>query len=255
MASYRTDNPDPFYLWGSITEMIDSVEKGSEGLPKQVILKGVVSADVVDADGETVNQDGIDWNVFRERGRLTDGHPYRRDRVVGEPIKGGLSRSLIDGVPATILKARLYMHLPLARKLYEQHKGMLDSGATNGLGFSIEGHALLRTQHGRRIEKSIVTSVAIDAMPKNPFSYLEPIAASMASMFRSTLMGEEVHAHQLAAGAMRAAFPKDLRARVDLIKGLGDEDLMVARLLQKNPRLTGREARTLVQLHRKIRRS
>lgn len=225
--------------------------KGENGVPKEVIFKGMASVDVVDADGETVNQSGLDWKRFwtpgNARGRLTDGHPYRRDRVVGEPVR--LSPATMNGRPATLLEGRLYMQLPRAQELYRQHNLMRKSGASNGLGYSIEGHAILRSDHGRRIEKAVVTSVAIDAMPKNPYSYIEPIAASMAGMFRDTFLGSEGAAADAARQAIFSAMDPHMRRRAGLMKGLSDEDLMVARVLHHNPKLTGREARALVQFH------
>ena len=245
------DNLDPFVLWCEIQDVeVSTFAKGEghNGSPPEVFISGVVSADVVDADGETVNQDGIDWSRFLKYGRITDGHPYSNDRVVGDPVE--IKRITVNGVPATFMKASLHMWKKRAQKLYDDHRMAVKAGR-RGLGFSIEGHATQRTMRGFRIEKSVVTSVAIDAQPKNRLSLIDPIAAGLAGSMRSIVMGEE--ASGATTEALRRMMDPTFRRRADMLKGLSERDILVAHLAKTNPGLRAADISRLINLRRNAR--
>lgn len=175
---------DYFYTW----QQFEPLEKASDG---KMLIRGIVSSEAVDADGDIILQDGIDFSFFKSRGHITEEHPLGNTNIVGEPVD--ISPTVVRGVKATQIDAVLYSHVPRAVELWEQSVGMKKSGATRALGFSIEGKPLqasranaVRGGRGARriVERSWVHSSAISPVPKNPLTFWQPqIAAAMKLLF------------------------------------------------------------------------
>lgn len=173
--------PQSFYLWQPFEPLEEDVlEKAG---PPRMLIRGIVSSELVDADGEVVLQDGIDWSFFKSKGVLTEEHPLGNTNIVGEPID--VSPTTVRGVKATQIDALLYAHNKRACKIWEQSVSMKKSGGTRQLGFSVEGPVLKRDPVKRRtITRSKVISSAISPVPKNLLTFWQPqIAAALQQVF------------------------------------------------------------------------
>lgn len=160
----------------SLFAPFDIVEKGSEEKDdNKGRIQGVASTNAMDADGEVVHQDGIDWSFFMEKGFISLEHPLGIGNIIGTPVE--VSRKNISGVDSTIIKADLFLDDPSGKAVFKKAKMLKSAGGDRRLGFSIEGRCLER--RGNEILKAKVHSVAVSAVPKNPHSYFEPIMASM----------------------------------------------------------------------------
>ena len=172
---------DNFYSW----QEFEPLEKASDG---RMLIRGIMSSEAVDSDGDVILQDGIDLSYFLAKGAITEEHPVGNTNYVGEPV--GASSVTVKGVKATQIDALLYSHIPRAVELWDQSVGMKKSGATRSLGFSLEGK-VKKASRGtgargvrRIVEKSWVHSSAISPVPKNPLTYWQPqIAAAIGRIF------------------------------------------------------------------------
>lgn len=172
---------DNFYSW----QEFEPLEKASDG---RMLIRGIMSSEAVDADGDVILQDGLDLDFFLAQGAITEEHPVGNTNYVGEPVQKSLTT--IKGVKATQIDALLYSHIPRAVELWDQSVGMKKSGASRSLGFSLEGKVKKARRangaHGARriVEKSWAHSSAISPVPKNPLTYWQPqIAAALGRVF------------------------------------------------------------------------
>lgn len=232
----------PFSLWGGCEVVPEPLEKaGLDGAeaPKRWILKGFVSHEAVDADGQIVCQDGIDWSLFDQRGMLmTKGHPYDQSRIVGSAYLR--EPRTVDGVKGTWLECELNPELPLAPGLWDMHRALCKGPSGRGLGFSVEGWA--KEIRGNLIVKSLVATVAIDALPKNPMTYALPMAASIGAYF-----GNNDANFPSLMKALALASDPEVREKLELIEGQSIANLAALRLASRNPNRTFAEALELAK--------
>lgn len=233
-------NGTPFSLWGEIEAVEEPLEKaGADSVaPSRWILKGFVSHEALDADGQIVDQDGIDWSIFDQRGVMTDGHPYSSDRVVGSKLLR--EPRTVNGIKGNWLECELSPDLPRAPALWNMHRALCKGPNGRGLGFSVEGWA--KEIKGNRITKSIVSTVAIDAMPKNPMTYAMPIAASLGAYLGSG----DVNFPALMKALALASDP-NVRAKLELIDGQSIANLAALRIASRYPDRTFAEALALAK--------
>ena len=126
----------------------------------QGLIGGIVSTDACDFDGEVIEQDGIDWAYFKQRGLLNYNHT---NLTVGEPI------SITRKGSCTLLQGALYLHVADGKRIYETAQGMHKSNAKRTYGFSIEGEVLERDPlDAKRITKCRIMNVSVCEHPKNP---------------------------------------------------------------------------------------
>lgn len=241
-----TDFPIPL-LWGGELEAVEiqPLRKASEhvsevaGAEGAWILKGWVSGEDIDADGQIVEQDGIDWSAFDRNPIFTDGHPAMPETVVGHALvrKAGI---MPNGKKGTWMECQLLKGNPdtdgenvaRAAKLWQRHRTLCKGPNRRGLGFSVEGWA--KDIDGIRIRKSVVTSVAIDIMPKNPMAFALPIMAALGSP-----SGGQFQAFMKALSLAANPRARDVLRFTD---GIPLEHIAALRLLSKNPGGTLNEA-------------
>jgi|ETNvirnome_2_130_1030620.scaffolds.fasta_scaffold04582_4 hypothetical protein len=158
--SYDTpDDLGDFRFWSPLLVKADN-PNGGFGEVALGKIGGVISSDTVDFQGETLDQDGVDWSYFEAHGLLNYNHTAL---ILGEPTavirKGG--RTLMEGV--------LYLHQPKAREVYQTAVAMRKSGARRSYGFSVEGKVLEREQgNPTNVRRARVMNVSVCEHPVNP---------------------------------------------------------------------------------------
>lgn len=151
----------------------EEVEKTGRGP-----IRGIASSESVDADGEVVVQDGIDWSWFKSHGFLTLEHPLHAMNVIGEPHE--IKKIMHNGVPATEVRGELYLEDPVGMSVWKKAVAIRKSGGSRRFGMSIEGKVVERD--GNVIKRSEVRSLAISPQPRNQDAWMEPLAASQAGL-------------------------------------------------------------------------
>jgi len=133
---YVTDNTctDTFCGWTPMLVKGLSVQHPNGG-DQTMEIAGVISTEATDFQGESMAQDGVDWQYFADHGQLNYNHT---PLILGEPSK------VIRKGDKTLMHGRLYSHVPEARRIYEAAYNLKKSGARRGYGFSVEGAVLLR---------------------------------------------------------------------------------------------------------------
>ncbi|GMV42842.1 MAG: hypothetical protein AMXMBFR64_45580 [Myxococcales bacterium] len=244
--------PHVMHLWAPF----DLVEKGGEGegAVKLGRIKGIASSETQDADGEVVDQAGIDWSFFKSHGRgaVTLEHPVGVFNLIGEGVDVRLID--LDGIPATELEADLILTDPIGQAVWEKGRALKKAGARTKLGFSVEGQWL--EKKGNRITKSRVTSVAVSAAPKNPHTWWEPMAASLLAAFRGAAdpralwraegVGYPAQG-QVVTGGLAALVPQSMQGfDPRLLEELTNDDLLVTRVLRQLPQLSWSQGQSLI---------
>lgn len=208
-------------------------------------IKGIASTEMVDSDGHVVEQDGIDWTLFKAAGcPLTFEHPRSPFNDIGEARD--IERVTVDGVNATAISGIVYTTLPLGNVAYGRAVAMAKAGSKRRMGLSIEGYATQRD--GNRIQKSVVTSVAISDSPKNALTWFDPIMASRgafglpyALQLSAAAVGYPTQG-QPSTGEIAPMVPQSLQGKADTGATLSRRDLLVWRLMQRQPGLSYRDA-------------
>lgn len=257
IAPAHYDDPVRFWVPLEFVEQ-DALMKGGdapEAWPAAYEIRGVVSSQAVDLDGEVIDQGGIDWRPFmapnpmtgQPLAPLTWGHPNRGTNVIGRG-KSIHAITMPDGTPATALIGTIMTGHPMGRDACVLHKSATRAGLT-GLGLSIEGNATLRDQHNpKHIRKCTVWSVAVDPSPRNSQSLLDPYMHAISAMAKALMAGEIFDPANEAAKEVFNAFLKALptrevdTARDRLLKGISLEEIRAIRILRQNPSLSFIEA-------------
>ena len=138
----------------------DLVAKG-DAEPTRGRIEGLASVEIIDREGETIIQDGM---------KLAKGtpiileHPRGILTTIGEVVFA--ERTTHDGKAATLVKADLFLTLPLGKLVWDHAIGLQKAEATFRLGFSIEGKADERDPADRLIvRKSTVAALAVTMDP------------------------------------------------------------------------------------------
>ena len=180
---------------------------------KPIRLKGVISTEHRDRDGEIIKQDGLDFKPFLDHGWFNDNHSGATDDVLGYPER--VYPVTVDGpdgpINATAVEGWL---LPTKRalKLLDISKSLRDTKANRSLGFSVEGDVLERDEQDRTvISRAIINHVAVTHVPVNPNTTLEAISkaiskagmttASMSALMPESLEGEPFTNHPVEEAA------------------------------------------------------
>jgi hypothetical protein len=253
---YQADDADRFVVEGYLE--IDSIEKAGEtadGTPFGQI-RGIISSEHEDEDGEVVVQKGIDWSYFLDRGKLTYGHPARPDNVCGEPMK--VEATTVEGVPATAMEGRVFLQDRLGKAVWDKAMMLQKSGAKTRLGLSIEGVALERDPaKPKRVLRSKVYTAAVDASPKNHVSLMDAIAASIGPALGEAGLGSfsewagagfpEIRLVDLSKASAPASPVEPETYRQRLSKGVSDRELLAVRVSREIPEIPWSAALSLVE--------
>jgi hypothetical protein len=135
-------------------------EKQSDATAK---IKGVISTDAVDLQGEIIKQSGLDFEHFKTRGVFNYEHRPGAENVLGYPTKVDTSND------QTSIEGILLLDQPRAKEIYNLAKAMERAGKVRKIGFSVEGQIVDRDPKDPSIvTKAKVLNCAITVNPVNP---------------------------------------------------------------------------------------
>lgn len=152
-------------------------EKGGDETSHRI--GGIVSTDGLDRQGETLIQEGLDFDPFLKGGWFNDNHDPSTDSLVGYPEMAEL-RELPDGRKGWYVEGYLLKGYERAERLWSLANSLQKSGRR--LGFSVEGGITARDPESpQRVLKAVVTEVAITRCPVNTETSLHVLAKSLAA--------------------------------------------------------------------------
>lgn len=155
----------------------------------EVIMKlgGIASTSDEDSDGEFLDPKGFDIQPLIKSGMVNWHHQTKGQpsAIIGEPSKAEIRK---DGL---YLETILYPSSSIAKDVWELAQTLEKDSKTRRLGYSIEGRVLKRKSNDRnsldykKIDKAIITGVAITHQPKNPKTFANIIKGELNNDFQS----------------------------------------------------------------------
>lgn len=142
-----------------------NIAKSASAQTQKRIVQGVASTQDVDAQGESVLQEGIVLDPLLKDGFINADHQPGFENIIGQPLEARLTH--VEGKPALFVKAVLFEGVPRADAawalLNSLEKGRAEGTTTRRLGWSVEGQVLER--RGNLIAKSVVRHIALTHQP------------------------------------------------------------------------------------------
>lgn len=200
------------------------VEKADPDGKVRLKVRGIVSTEHVDRQGDQILQDGIDFAPLVKYGWLNDNHSKATTGVLGYPdriypvnLPGGPGGK---PVRATAIEAYL-LDTPEAHKVAELARSL--KGTPRQLGFSVEGDILGRSKRNPKlVTRAEVRNIAITNCPVNPYTRLDLVKSMDAlsifdSLEKAASVGHSVAVQGIAvAGNLRPVVPRSLSLRIAL---------------------------------------
>lgn len=154
---------------------------GAKG--KERRIRGIISTEHRDKQGEIVLQRGLEFDDFLTNGWFNDNHSKDTAGVLGYPET--ISPTLHKGKKATAVEGYLLAGQEGktidADKIWDLGKALQETDRK--LGFSIEGKVLRRVgENGKTIAKARVTNVAITNCPVNIETGMDVLVKSMMAL-------------------------------------------------------------------------
>lgn len=198
---------DAFARWIPMTLQKADAEDTEDTEITKAMIGGICSTSDMDFEGETIEQDGLDWSYFLNHGWFNHEHQQGTANVLGHPTKIEPiddNKTRVEGV--------LYLDKKLGRDIYETARAMQKAGGDRSLGFSVEGQVTMRDPaQPKRVLKAKVLNVAITSAPVNPHTNLELIARSMGAT-----AGYQTPSIPDADASLSALVQQDLNARLSV---------------------------------------
>lgn len=161
------DDNFKFFIPLDINSIIKGGEKNEKG---DMFLTGIASTLDRDTDGEILDPNGFDLTQLMERGFINWHHKDDPNYYIGEPVEAFIKDNKLH------VKARLWGFSELAKSVYDMAVGLVKSGSSRRLGWSIEGKAIEKdTINPKIIKKAKITGIAITPIPKNASTFVDII--------------------------------------------------------------------------------
>lgn len=160
---------------------VECFEKSGPDASKERRIGGFVSTSHVDRQGETLLQEGLDFEPFLKGGWFNDNHDHSTEALVGYPELAEL-RPLPEapGHQGWYVEGYLLKGHQRSDNLWNIAQALQKSGRR--LGFSVEGSIAERDQKNPKIvKKAIVREVAITRCPVNTNTGLDVLAKSLSA--------------------------------------------------------------------------
>lgn len=139
----------------------------------RMLLGGIASTADEDSDGEFLDPKGFDIEPLLKSG-MVNWHHQAKDQpatIIGEPTKAEIRP---DGL---YVETELYPSSKIAQEVWQLAQTLEKDSKTRRLGYSIEGKVLKRKSEDKnspdykKIQKAMITGVAITHQPKNPKTF------------------------------------------------------------------------------------
>ncbi len=169
-----------FRFWVPATA---ALVKGNAG-EREMRIRGVVSTDQPDINGERVIQDGLQWNYFKKHGffrwqhtpKPGEGPDTPQYATVGKPLS--VRKKKAGKVNSTEVEGVLF-ETEVGKQIFDTQVAMQKAGGRS-YGFSVEGRILKREDADKRIiAKAHVRNIAIDPHPVNPAAQMEAFVKAL----------------------------------------------------------------------------
>ena len=174
---------DKFVFWCPLQKSEEIVDP-TTGEPI-MRLGGIASTSDEDSDGEFLDPKGFDIKPLLTSGMVNWHHQAKEhpDTIIGEPSKAEIRP---EGL---YIETDLYPSSKVACDVWELANTLEKDSKTRRLGYSIEGKVIKRKSNDKnspdykRIEKAVITGVAITHMPKNPKTFANIIKGDIEDDF------------------------------------------------------------------------
>lgn len=161
---------DKFIFWCPLEKAQDLDPTTGEPIMK---LGGIASTSDEDSDGEFLDPKGFDIKPLLESGMVNWHHQAKGQpaTIIGEPTKAEIRPK------GLYIETVLYPSSKIACDVWELAETLEKDSKTRRLGYSIEGRVVKRKSNNKnspdykKIEKAIITGVAITHQPKNPKTF------------------------------------------------------------------------------------
>ena len=143
-------------------------------------IRGIMSADGRDFQGEELAQEGIDWGYFEKHAWFNWEHQPGPENILGYPERIMRGLTTPSGKAATGVEGYLLLNDPRAKKIYDLAEALQKAGTDRRPGFSVEGYAEARDpRNPKRVTKAKVLNVTITAHPIQPDGRFEVLMRSL----------------------------------------------------------------------------
>ena len=148
---------------------VDDFQKSKDQKGNDIYrVRGIISDDSIDSDGESLVEEGLDFSEFNW---INWDHKKEPKFLIGEPI--GVKR--IPG-KGHFMEGILYGDSDVAKQAVDLMKILSKSKRGNKLSWSVEGQVLERDLiNQNKVKKAKITAVALCPTPKNGNTWAELI--------------------------------------------------------------------------------
>lgn len=142
------------------------------------LIGGICSTDDMDAEGERLLQEGLDFDPFLKGGFFNDNHASDTGAAIGHPTMAEL-RELPNGRKGWYVAGQLY-NTQRGREIRELAEALERSQSGRRLGFSVEGQVIDRDPSDpSTVRRAVVKEVAVTRCPINTNTELQLLAKSL----------------------------------------------------------------------------
>lgn len=175
----------PFRVY---TDGFELFEKAGAPEGQKRRIGGLCTTDALDFQGESIDQDGIDWSYFLKHGWFNDNHAKDQNKVVGYPtavqrVRKGqrLPNGEVAKSDGHWVEGYLLDNWQPADEIWNLANSL--KGTPRRLGFSIEGGVAARDPFARhRVVKAKVKHCAITHVPVNADTGLSILSKALARL-------------------------------------------------------------------------
>ncbi|MCA9544044.1 MAG: hypothetical protein KC613_06620 [Myxococcales bacterium] len=238
------------------TGTFEAFYKANAPVGQRLRIRGVISTEHRDLDGELIRQDGADYTELSKAGWLNDDHKKGASNALGQVVQV-FPVQVRDKATGQMVKATGIEGYLLedgdGRRIWEKARALQKAKASRRYGFSVEGAVLARDpQDPTIVTKCRVREVAITRNPVNPYTSLEVMEKSLGAVRKALEAGSTFPADgAMNAGQIMAAVPQDLAGWA-----ITDDPLLFTDLKNfiqpgqpSRRRLTKAQAEAFVRLH------
>jgi hypothetical protein len=157
-----------------------SLTKSEGASDEDRLIRGLASAENIDAQGEVILQQGIDPQPALQRGYLNYDHLQGPENIIGVPLKIEIAeiqshpimaKSGLKGL-GCFAEGRLFKGHPRADAVWSLLKSM--EGSERSLAWSVQGGVLERGGNSNNmLTKTVIRHLAVTHQPVNQASFCE----------------------------------------------------------------------------------